>query len=194
MRHCYERGEFSLNSLIRFVLIIYSFILAVLSIMLLYAFFDESIFASILSPLSTVVTHPVNKYIYLGVLLLILISSVFVVSYTILSGRLSRTRIRQTDVGFVDIGVDAMESIALNAAKSAQVGIKSAKAHVSSAKNGRVRVRIVAILYSNVEIPAMMSKVQERVKKDFEKYTGITVDSVSIKIGRVEPVVAKVER
>jgi uncharacterized alkaline shock family protein YloU len=40
----------------------------------------------------------------------------------------------------------------------------------------------------------MMAKVQERIKKDIERYTGITVESVSVKVGRVEPVVAKVER
>jgi uncharacterized alkaline shock family protein YloU len=39
-----------------------------------------------------------------------------------------------------------------------------------------------------------MSKVQDRIKKDIERYTGINVESVSIKVSRVEPVVAKVER
>ena len=183
-----------MNRAVRILVVAYSFILAILSILLLYGLFDESIFANMLSSLSVIVTHPINKFIYFAVLMLILSSAVWAVSYAVLSGRLSRTRIRQTDVGFVDIDVDAMERIALNAAKSAQVGIKSAKAHVSSAKNGRVNVKITAVLYSNVEIPAMMSKVQERVKKDFEKYTGITVATVSVKVGRVEPVVAKVER
>jgi len=183
-----------LNQVIRFVLIIYSFILALLSVVLLYALFDTTFFGQILSPLTGVVTDPVNKFIYLAIVLLLMASCVSTASYAILSGKLSRTRIRQTDIGSVDIGVDAMESIALNSAKSAQVGIKSAKAHVSSAKNGAIRVRIYTVLYSNVEIPAMMAKVQERIKKDIERYTGITVESVSVKVSRVEPVVAKVER
>jgi hypothetical protein len=176
------------------VLIVYSFILAVLSVLLLYALVDDGIFADLLSPLSGIVTDPVKKLVYFSVLLLLLASAVISVSYTILSGRLSKTRIRQTDIGTVDIGVDAMESIALNSAKSAQVGIKSAKAHVSSAKNGAIHVRLNTVLYSNVEIPAMMTKVQERIKKDIERYAGITVASISVKVGRVEPIVAKVER
>jgi hypothetical protein len=183
-----------LNQLIRIVLIAYSFILGLFSMVLLYAFFDTTFFGLILSPLTAIVTDPVNKFVYFAVLIVLFGSCIASASYAILSGRLSRTRIRQTDIGTVDIGVDAMESIALNSAKSAQVGIKSAKAHVSSAKNGTVRVRMSTVLYSNVEIPAMMAKVQERIKKDIERYTGITVESVSVKVSRVEPVVAKVER
>ena len=86
-----------------------------------------------------------------------------------------------------------MESIALNSAKAAQAGIKSAKANVAQAKNGAIKVRINAVLYSNVEIPSSMSKVQEKVKKDIERYTGIIVESVFVKVTKVEAVVAKVE-
>ena len=61
------------------------------------------------------------------------------------------------------------------------------------AKNGAIKVNINAVLYSNTEIPTSMSKVQERVKKDIERYTGIIVENVFVKVSRVEPVVAKVE-
>ena len=131
---------------------------------------------------------------YFSVLLCVLLSAIWSVSFVIMSGRLSKTRIRQSEIGSVDIGVDAIESIALNSAKSAQVGIKSAKAFVSSAKDDSIKVYLSAVLYSNVEIPAMMAKVQDRIKKDIERYTGISVESVSIKVSRVEPIVAKVER
>ena len=93
---------------------------------MLYALFDTTFFGLILSPLTTVVTDPVNKFIYLAIMLVIFASCVVTATFSILSGRLSHTRIRQTDIGSVDIGVDAMESIVLNSAKSAQVGIKSA--------------------------------------------------------------------
>ena len=183
-----------MNRIIRFVLIVYSTILAILSLLLLYALADDGIFADLLSPLSNIVTDPYKKYIYLAVLLVILISCVITVTFCLLNGRLSKTRIRQTEIGFVEIGVDAIESIALNSAKSAQAGIKAARARVLSAKNNAIRVYLSAVLYSNVEVPSTMGKVQERIKKDIERYTGITVESVSVKVSRVEPVVAKVER
>lgn len=183
-----------MNKPVRFVLVVYSILLALLSLLLLYAFADSEILTYLNLAIGNTIIDPVFKWILLSVLLCIIISSIWAVSYSILSGRLSKTRIRQTDIGFVDIGVDAIESIALNSAKSAQVGIKSAKAHVASGKDESIRIHLVAVLYSNVEVPAMMSKVQDRIKKDIERYTGIPVESVSVKVSRVEPVVAKVER
>ena len=183
-----------MNQIVRFVLIVYSSLLAVLSLLLLYALADDGIFADLLSPLASIITDPIKKYVYLAVLLVLLVSCVIMVTYCVLSGRLSRTRIRQNEIGVVEMGVDAIESIALNSAKSAQVGIKTARARVSSAKNDAIKVHLTAVLYSNVEVPAMMAKVQERIKKDIERYTGITVADVSVKVSRVEPVVAKVDR
>ena len=183
-----------MNKPVRFVLVIYSFLLAILSIMLLYAFIDLEVLNILDLAVSHIIIDPVFKWILLSVLICIIVSAIWAVSYSVLSGRLSKTRIRQTDIGFVDIGVDAIESIALNSAKSAQVGIKSAKAHVSSGKEDSIRIHLIAVLYSNVEVPAMMSKVQDRIKKDIERYTGISVESVSVKVSRVEPIVAKVER
>lgn len=183
-----------MNKPVRFVLVIYSILLALLSLLLLYSFADSMVLTNLDVSLQNIIIDPVFKWILLSALICIIISAVWAVSYSLLSGRLSKTRIRQTDIGFVDIGVDAIESIALNSAKSAQVGIKSAKAHVSSGKDESIKIHLVAVLYSNVEVPAMMSKVQDRIKKDIERYTGIPVESVSVKVSRVEPVVAKVER
>jgi len=183
-----------MNKPVRFVLVIYSILLALVSLILLYAFVDSKLLTNLDMALQNIIIDPLFKWIMLSILLCIIISAVWAVSYSLLSGRLSKTRIRQTDIGFVDIGVDAIESIALNSAKSAQVGIKSAKAHVFSGKDDSIKIYLSAVLYSNIEVPAMMSKVQDRIKKDIERYTGIPVESVSVKVTRVEPVVAKVER
>ena len=178
----------------RVILFIYSILLALLSVILLYGLVDDGIFADLLSPLTTVVTNPVSKFVYLGLLLLLLLSAVISIFFTITTGRLGKTRIRRTDIGFVDIGADAIESIAQNSAKAAQVGIKSARVRVTSSKNDNIKVTLNATVYSNVEIPAAMNKVQEKVKKDIERYTGIGVDSVTVRVSRVETVVAKVDK
>ena len=183
-----------MNQVIRGFIVVYSFLLAVISVIFLYSLIDDTVFGTLFTLLSKTATDPVYKWVYFSVLLCVLLSAIWSVSFVIMSGRLSKTRIRQSEIGSVDIGVDAIESIALNSAKSAQVGIKSAKAFVSSAKDDSIKVYLSAVLYSNVEIPAMMAKVQDRIKKDIERYTGISVESVSIKVSRVEPIVAKVER
>jgi uncharacterized alkaline shock family protein YloU len=40
----------------------------------------------------------------------------------------------------------------------------------------------------------MMAKVQDRIKKDIERFTGIPVSNVYVKVSRVEPVAARIER
>ena len=182
-----------MNSFIRGLMFIYSVVIAVISVVLLYALVDDGIFADILSPLNSIVTGPVSRYIYLGILMLLFITSIISITNIITSGRLNRTRLRKNDIGTVDIGPDAIESIALNAAKSAQVGIKSARCRVAPAKHQALRVTLSTELYSNVEIPASMAKVQEKVKKDIERYTGIAVDQVIVKVAKVEQAQAKVE-
>ena len=182
-----------MNGFIRVLMFIYSVFIAIISVVLLYALIDDGIFADILSPLSSVVTGPISKYIYLAVLMLFFISSIVSISNSVTYGRLNRTRLRKTDIGSVDIGADAIESIALNAARSAQVGIKSARCHVAPAKNGAIKINLSCELYSNVEIPASMAKVQEKVKKDIERYTGVIVESVLVKVAKVEATTARVE-
>ena len=182
-----------MSRFLRIMLFIYSMFISIASVMLLYALIDDGIFADILGPLSSMATNPGTRNIYLIVVLLVFISSIVCIYLIINSSRVYKTKLRKTEIGSVDIGADAIESIALNSAKSAQAGIKSAKARVTSAKNGAIKVRISAVLYSNVEIPASMSKVQEKDKKDIERYTGIVVESVFLKVSRVEPLVARVE-
>ena len=172
---------------------IYSVLIAIISVILLYALIDEGVFAALLSQLSSFAKGPVSRYVYLSVLLLFFITAVIAITNQISLGRLNRTRLRKTDIGSVDIGPDAIESIALNSAKSAQVGIKNAKCHVAPGKNGAIKLSLTCVLYSNVEIPSSMTKVQEKVKKDIERYTGIIVDEVLVKVSRVEAATAKVE-
>ena len=182
-----------MNRFLRFLMFVYSVVIALLSILLIYAIFNDHIFADLLSPLSTIVTGPIRKYVYSAVTLFFLIPSVFMITSVITYGRVNRTRLRKTDIGTVDIGAEAIESIALNSAKSAQVGIKSARCHIAPGKNGAINIRLTCVLYSNVEIPASMSKAQDKIKKDIERYTGIVVESVTIRVARVEEAAAKIE-
>ena len=182
-----------MNRFIRILMFIYSVLIAIISVILLYALVDDRIFAELLLPLQSIARGPVSRYVYLAVLFLFFITSVISITNQISLGRINRTRLRKTDIGSVDIGPDAIESIALNSAKSAQVGIKSAKCHVAPGKNGAIKLSITCVLYSNVEIPSSMTKVQEKVKKDIERYTGIIVDEVFVKVSRVEAATAKVE-
>lgn len=183
-----------MNRFIRFVLILYGFLLSVVSVLAFITvirrdFLDEMYFV-----LSDMISSLTAKWTIIVFMVSLFILSMFIMVYGLGSGRLRKTRIRSNEIGAIDIGVDAIENIALNTAKTSQSGIKNAKARVYPAKEGKIRVELKAVVFSDVEVPAMMSKVQDRIKKDIERYTSIPVSKVVIKVNRIESVTAKVER
>jgi uncharacterized alkaline shock family protein YloU len=183
-----------MNQLVRFSLIVFAFVLAVFSLVFLMMMIDSNVLGGVLRMISNLPDQKSYKIIAIVFSLIVLTLCVLSMVYGVMSGRLRRTRIRSTDIGNIDIGVDAIESIALNSAKSAQCGIKAAKARVAPSKGDKISIQMTVVLYSDVEVPAMMAKVQDRIKKDIERYTGISVAQVVIRVGRVEPVAARVER
>ena len=183
-----------MSRLVRIVLILFSFVLTVFSIIFLLMLFSKGVLSGLILLLTQMSER--SSYQLAGSLFAVvsLAISLMMLVYAIMSGRLRRTRIRENEIGSIDIGVDAIESIALNSAKSAQCGIKTAKARVAPFKGNKISVQLSTVLYSDVEVPAMMAKVQDRIKKDIERYTGIPVADVQIKVARVEAVAARVER
>lgn len=183
-----------MNLLFRISLFVVAFVLAVFAVGFIVAMLSQTLIGEMfnwLSDLRTQRTPQIILIVFWGLILLLALS---VMAYIVLNGRLRNTRVRSGEAGTIDIGVDAIESIALNSAKSAQAGIKAAKARVSPASGNKIKVALNAVLYSDVEVPAMMTKVQERIKKDIERYTGIPVARVIVRVSRVEAVAARVER
>ena len=183
-----------MNQLVRFTLIVFAFLLSVISVILIMMMIFDGVYVGVLDVLIALPGRTSSRLVVTVTGLIVLTAGVVAMVFGIMSGRLHRTRIRSTDIGNIDMGVDAIESIALNAAKSAQCGIKSAKARVAPFKGEKISIQLSAVLYSDVEVPAMMAKVQERIKKDVERYTGIPVAQVIVRVSRVEPVAARVER
>jgi hypothetical protein len=183
-----------MNPLVRSALILFSFILTVFAFVFLLMVLSTDVLGAMILVLTRMTEQASSRVAGLFLGALVIIVSMTSLVYAIMSGRLRKTRIRSNDIGEIDIGVDAIESIALNSAKTAQCGIKTAKARVAPFKGDKISIQLSAVLYSDVEVPAMMAKVQDRIKKDIERYTGISVAHVLIKVTRVEPVAARVER
>ena len=135
-----------------------------------------------------------QKSLIFILLLLLLASALFIFFYAILGGRFKARKTATNEIGDIKIGATAIEHVALNAARTAQAGIKTAKASVFNTDNQDIRIELDVVLYSDVEIPQQMRRIQERVKKDVEKYTGFSVAEVVINVKRVELIGAVVER
>ena len=56
-----------------------------------------------------------------------------------------------------------------------------------------VSITVYPVIYYGMVIPEVAWSIQEKVKKDIERYTGIIVDEVFVKVSRVEAATAKVE-
>ena len=178
----------------RTALIVFSFLLSVVCLVGLLMIISTDILTGMITVILDLAQKQPAKTITLVVGLVGFLVSVMVLIIAVMSGRLRKTRIRTNEIGLIGIGVEAIENIALNAAKISQSGVKAAKARVSPAKGGKLSVGMIIQAYSDVEIPMMMARVQERVKKDVEKYTGIEIENVQIRVSRVEAVAPRVER
>ncbi|HZK29430.1 MAG TPA: alkaline shock response membrane anchor protein AmaP [Clostridia bacterium] len=183
-----------MNRWIRTILIVFSFVLAVLFLIALLMIASTDILTGMITMMLDMTQKQPAKTIAIVVSLVGLLVAVMTLIMSVMSGRLRKTRIRANEIGDIEIGVEAIENIALNAAKTSQSGVKTAKARVAPAKGGKLFVRLVIQAFSDVELPIMMTRVQERVKKDIEKYTGIEVSNVEVRISRVEDIAPRVER
>lgn len=183
-----------MNKIVRFALILYAFLLSVGSVLTLIIVIRRDLLEAMYFVLYDMISSISMRWIIIVIAIFLFVFSMIILVYGLNSGRLRKTRIRNNDIGSIDIGVDAIENIALNTAKTSQSGIKTAKARVYSAKEGKIKVELTAVVFSDVEIPAMMAKVQDRIKKDIERYTSIPVQKVIIKVSKIEAITAKVER
>lgn len=179
---------------LQIILSIYSVLAAFVAAVLLLAINGTGWISALTALLLDIADRTVSRRIVSAILVAIIIAAIIILTIALLSGRLRKSRVQESELGLIDIGVEALENIALNSAQVAQGGIKRAKARVYQGKENSLRVEISCELYADVEIPNQMERIQERVKKDLERYTGIPVSDVKIRVTRVELLGARVDR
>lgn len=178
----------------RFLIIFYSLLMALVAMLLLLQLLNANWGTAYISFIYSISGNPMKRSLAVIILLVLIVAAVSTLVFGILGSRMTRARIRRNEVGSIDIGVGAIENIALNSAKAAQAGVKSARARIRQAKGGALSIQMLVQLYSDVEIPSQMAKIQDRVRKDVERYTGIAIADVNVKVRQVELVGAKIER
>lgn len=178
----------------RLMLIVFSFLAAIGGLLYFLIFLSEYVMDGLFDWMRLLRQNMAWRSVLMIVTALLFFLGVITLLWELMNGRLRKARVRSGHLGSIDIAVDAIESIALNAARSAQSGVRSVKARVSPASGEKISVALHITTYSDVELPANMSKVQERVKKDVERYTGIEVAEVPLKVRHVETISSRVER
>lgn len=183
-----------MNFFTRLLLVVMALMLGIVFMFMLTLAIWPNVTAGVVEWMRLIPEHPGDRLILILVGSIGLVGSLSLFVFLMVSGRLRKARLHRNEIGEIDIGVGAIESIALNAAKASQSGVKFAKASVGSCERKKLSIRMTIMTYPDVELPVMMARVQERVKKDVEKYTGIEVAEVPIRINKVEAMATRVER
>lgn len=178
----------------RIISVVFSLLIAVGSVLAVLMLLSEYIMSAMIAFFLYLQKNPTWCTTLVVISVCLFIAATVTLLLSLMDARLRKARVRSSNLGSIDIGVGALENIALNAAKSAQSGVKSVKARVFPNRGDKIDVRLYIVTYSDVEIPSMMNKVQERVKKDIERYTGIEVVEVPIKVSQVEAISARMGR
>ena len=146
----------------RTILIVFSFLLSVIFLIGLLMIISTDVLTGMITLILDTAQKQPAKTISVVTGLVGFLLSVMTLIISVMAGRLRKTRIRANEIGHIEIGVEAIENIALNAAKISQSGVKAAKARVSPAKGGRLSVRMIIQAFSDVEIPVMMTRAGPR--------------------------------
>lgn len=183
-----------MNVMTRTLILLMAFLLGVVFLFILTVAVSPTVLSGATEWLAGLAERPGDRLAAIIVGAIGLIATLVLFAFVLITGRLRKARLQKNEIGDIDIGVGAIESIALNAAKASQSGVKFAKAAVGAIDGNKLSIRMTIMTYPDVELPVMMGRVQERVKKDVEKYTGIEVAEVPVRINKVEAMATRVER
>jgi len=90
---------------------------------------------------------------------------------------------RNTNIGCIKISLNAIESIALNAAKRIP-GIKETKVVVKK-QDDNVLIEVKNIVLHGINIPTMSEEVQAAVKSAVEEYAGVEVKAINVVVNSI---------
>ncbi|MGI6778075.1 MAG: alkaline shock response membrane anchor protein AmaP [Acetivibrionales bacterium] len=173
-----------MNIIFRILLAIYAFSLMVLSAFIMAvtikpAFLDVIYFYfsnDVLSSKGSTIVMFIIAFIFF------LISLVFLLS-GLKSGRNKKSVGRQTNIGEINISLSTIESIVLAASKRVS-GIKETRANVYK-KDDKVSIVVSMIVYPEINIPELSESMQEKVKKEVEDISGVSVSDVKIVVENI---------
>ena len=98
---------------VRWMLFLFALVVSLTALMMLVQVIDLNIGRLILVWLERATAPVGSKMAAIAICLLFAAAGVLAMTYALLSERLRKTRVRTNETGTVDIGVDAIESIAL---------------------------------------------------------------------------------
>ncbi|MDI6602128.1 MAG: alkaline shock response membrane anchor protein AmaP [Thermoanaerobacteraceae bacterium] len=169
-----------MNLFDRIILTIYSFILSIVSIAVIFTGFH-------LIPIYYIENLVDLLYIYGYVVGIIGVAFLIVSIRFLLSGVKGGNNVkyiaRQTQLGEVRISLVTLQNIAEKAVKGIE-GVKEVKTKALFINDGVVMI-LNLVVATDIKIPELVIKVQKLVKEEIESVTGINVTEVRVYIDNV---------
>lgn len=173
----------------RVILTLYTFCLAIASIVIILFPFEELKIFSLASIEPFLLNIKGNYWFSLIGLAFLIVSIRFLISGLTVKQK-NMYIVRYTNMGELKISSSTIEGIAHNAASGFE-GIKEIKTGVDL-RDEKVVIKIKGIIEPEVNIPEITTNIQNKVKEDIEKTTGLEVNEVKVEINNITTSVKKV--
>lgn len=131
---------------------------------------------------SVLYTHPAQRWTAVGLGLLLMLVGLRLLVATVSRTGADRGVDRLTEIGYIRISLDTLESLAVKAARRVR-GIRNLTARVRmSGNNASVGVGLKLTVDGETPIQTLSEELQRVVKSHLEEIAGVTVDQISIYI------------
>ena len=124
-----------------------------------------------------------NQWELALVFVLLFIASAWIIYPFFFSERISTTPISKSDIGEIDITLDALDSLVNNIALE-QEGVVSIKNRLKSTEKGLI-ISLTAKIFPSETIPSITRGLQELVKSYIENTTGVSVVEVKVLVEQI---------
>ena len=168
-----------MKTLLRIMLAMYSFCLAVISAIVMLIAIRPVILDNIYSHISTYIlpNRGASIAMFITALAFFILSLVFLLSgYG--NARDKKAVSKHTDIGEIKISLSSIEHLALNAARRIN-GIKDTRAYVSKEADGII-IAMRVVVMPEINMPSLSEELQGKIKKSVEESSGIAVKEVKV--------------
>lgn len=121
-----------------------------------------------------------------GILFLLLFAAGAWVIYPFFTKEKTSTAINKTEIGSVDITLDALDSLIKNIAIE-QEGVVSINSTLNTTETGLL-ISLKTEIYPSMSIPQITNSLQELVKTYIEDTTGVSVTEVRVLVEKISKV------
>ncbi|TVY11502.1 alkaline shock response membrane anchor protein AmaP [Paenibacillus cremeus] len=169
----------------RLLLLLFSFVILIASVILLFAAFGLISFEQAGTFAHNVYYNMDTAIGFIVVTLIVALISIRFIYISVRRGKASVPSIDQrTEFGDIRISLDTVENLALKAAGRTR-GVKDLRARVKVNQSG-LEIVIRSIVDGESSIPQLTEEMQANVKRHIEDITGIPVAFVSVFIANVQ--------